>query len=280
MRDSSSRAAQLGRHSAKLARLRRILRGDEPGLTIVDGAKLVPELADRGVEIVELYATDERLAALAEVGALTPVFRGGRAFALDATTLDRLAPSRSSQGVLAVVREPVHKVGARGIVVYLDRVQDPGNVGGVIRCAAAFGAAGVACSAGCADPFSARAIRGSAGQSLLLAVERNVEFAPLAAAFRARGGSLVAAASRGGSLLARVRACAPLLLALGNEGQGLADEIASACEIHVTLPLADRVESLNVAVTAGVILACLGGVAGAPILELETSNGGAHDPSP
>ena len=266
----------LGRHNPRVARLRRIIGRQEPDLTAVDGLKLTLDLAAAGVPIVELFAVAEHLDALRASPALERVFQGGRAHLLDPATAAQIAPTRQTQGVLAVVAVPAARLAPTGVVVYLDRVQDPGNVGGVIRCAAAFGASGVACSPGCADPFSPRAVRASAGQAIVFPVQAEAAFAPLADAVRRAGGVVAATASRVGVALSRWRPRVPLLLALGNEGQGVSQEVASLCAGQVSVPLRDGVESLNVAATAAVILASLAGVAGSPILESQYTKGGSR----
>ena|SRR5664280_153574 len=266
----------LGRHNPKVARLRRIIGRQEPELTAVDGLKLTLDLAAAGVPIVELFAVAEQLDALRASAALERVFQGGRAHVLDPATAAQIAPTRQTQGVLAVVAVPSARLAPTGVVVYLDRVQDPGNVGGVIRCAAAFGASGVACSPGCADPFSPRAVRASAGQALVFPVEAEAAFAPLADAVRRAGGEAFATASRAGVPLSRWRPRAPLLLALGNEGQGVSEEVMLRCAGQVSVPLRDGVDSLNIAATAAVILASLAGVARSPILESQYTKGGSR----
>lgn len=266
----------LGRHNPRVARLRRIIGRQEPELTAVDGLKLTLDLAAAGVPIVELFAVAEQLDALRASAALERVFQGGRAHVLDPATAAQIAPTRQTQGVLAVVAVPSARLAPTGVVVYLDRVQDPGNVGGVIRCAAAFGASGVACSPGCADPFSPRAVRASAGQALVFPVEAEAAFAPLADAVRRAGGEAFATASRAGVPLSRWRPRAPLLLALGNEGQGVSEEVMLCCAGQVSVPLRDGVDSLNIAATAAVILAALAGVAGSPILDSQYTKGGSR----
>jgi TrmH family RNA methyltransferase len=256
----------LGRHNPRVARLRRLIQREEPDLTVVDGLKLVDDLASQGVPIVELFTVEEHLERLRSHPVLGEVVEDGRACLLDPGTMARLAPTQTTQGVLAVVASPANAVTATGVALYLDRVQDPGNVGSVIRCAAAFGTSGVACSAGCADPFSPRAVRASAGQSLLLPVQVDAPFEPLAEAFRNAGGQVVGTVGSGGTPLSAWHPRSPILLVLGNEGQGLAEAVAAGCGQLVTIPLAAAVDSLNVAVTAGVILASLAGVAGSPIL--------------
>ncbi|MFH1177751.1 MAG: RNA methyltransferase [Acidobacteriota bacterium] len=257
--------AIVGRHSPRLARLRRISHRQEADLTVADGLRLVKDLLAAGVPIRELYATPERFAALADVAAVKALAKAGRVYLLDPQTMQHVAPTTQAQGLLAVVAEPPSRLPAKGIVLFLDRLQDPGNLGSVIRCAAALGASGVACSPGCADPFAPRAIRASAGQSLFLPIATEVSFPSLAAAVRGRGGEVAATSGSGGRPLSGWRPRMPLLLALGNEGQGLTTEILAESGTLVTIPLTGGVESLNVAVAAGIILASVG-LVGSPIL--------------
>ncbi|MEW6338584.1 MAG: TrmH family RNA methyltransferase, partial [Acidobacteriota bacterium] len=156
----------LGRHSPRLARLRDVARRGDPARTAADGLKLVAELARRGVPIEEVFVAEDALPAVLAEPALAAVARRGRMVRVDADALERVAPTRTSQGVLAVVPVRPVLVPTAGVVLYLDRVQDPGNVGAVIRAAAALGATGVACSPGCADPYSPRVLRSSAGWAL------------------------------------------------------------------------------------------------------------------
>lgn len=243
------------------------MRREEPSLTVVDGSKLVLELAEAGAQIEELFVTPEQRAAVARHPRLRALADSGACHVVTGDALDSVSPTQSSQGILAVVRVPTWTVEARGIVLYLDDVQDPGNVGALVRCAAALGASAVACSPGCADPFAPRAVRGAAGQSLLFPVAAGVEIGPLAAAFIAAGGSVATTVGQGGQRLADWRPRLPLLLAVGNEGHGIRPDVMAAGTECVSIPLDRGVESLNVAVSAGILLASLGGVAPAPILE-------------
>jgi TrmH family RNA methyltransferase len=277
---SSQPPHRLGRHHPTLARLRDAARRRDPTVTVADGLKLVLDLAAAGAAIDEVFATPEALPDVLASPVLAALAHAGRVFEIGEAALERAAPTRSPQGVLAVVRVPRRRLPVRGVVLYLDRVQDPGNVGGAIRSAAAFGAAGVACSPGCADPVSPRALRASAGHALLLPVQGDAPFGPLAEAFSAAGGDVAGAAGRNGTPLPDWRPHPPLLLAVGNEGQGLADDIRSACASLISIPMAGAVESLNVAVSAGVVLARLAGVAGPPILGFRTVSGGRNDPPP
>jgi TrmH family RNA methyltransferase len=260
----------LAKKSVRLARLREVVQRKVPGLTVIDGVRLTLDLLGRGVEVVEIFLVPELLAEVSSHPDLAEKASRGRLFQAPPVTLARLAPTRSFQGLLAVARVPRYTLRTDGVVIFLDRVQDPGNVGAAIRNAAAFGATGVACSPGCGDPFSPRAVRGSAGASLLLPVWTGAEFAPLAAAFARRAGEVAAAVGSAGTEAARWHPCLPLLLVLGNEGEGVAADIIALCPTRVTVPLVGGVESLNVASAAAVLLAGLAGVVPSPILDSES----------
>jgi TrmH family RNA methyltransferase len=166
-----------------------------------------------------------------------------------------LAPTRHPQGVLAVVPEPASRrwPAASGVGVFLEGLQDPGNLGAIVRSAAALGAAAVLLSEGCADPFHPAAVRGSAGGVFRVALERNAEVADAAARVRAKGGSAWAA-EPAGSPFAGWRPRRPALLLLGAEGAGLSEAATRAVDGRVAIPLERDVESLNVAVAAGILL--------------------------
>jgi TrmH family RNA methyltransferase len=272
--------SRLGRHHPAVTRLREAGRRRDAAVTVADGLKLVLDLAAGGVPIDDVFATPDALPAVLASPPLADLARAGRVFEIGEAALESAAPTRSPQGVLAIVRLPRRRLPVAGVILYLDRIQDPGNVGAVIRSAAAFGAAGVACSPGCADPFGPRALRASAGHSLLLPVTAEAAFAPLARAFAAAGGEVAGTVGADGTPLRDWRPHPPLLLALGNEGQGLGTATRSACGSLVSIPMSAGVESLNVAVSAGVVLACLAGVAGPPILGFRMVSGGRDDPPP
>jgi TrmH family RNA methyltransferase len=132
-------------------------------------------------------------------------------------------------------------------------VQDPGNLGALLRVAEAAGASGALVGAGSASPYSGKAVRGSMGAVLRLPVAAGLPAEAVLAAMRARGLRTVAAVPRGGRLPGDVDWTGAVGLLLGGEGPGLAPEILDGCDVQVTVPMAPAVESLNVA-TAGAVL--------------------------
>jgi TrmH family RNA methyltransferase len=138
-------------------------------------------------------------------------------------------------------------------VLVLDGVQDPGNVGTIARVGAALGGAAVLLSEGCADPFHWAAVRGSAGAVFRLPLERGCDVEAVVGRVRRAGGEVWATGSSG--LAAESwRPKDPALLLLGAEGRGLDRAAAALADGTVWIRLAAEVESLNVAVAAGILL--------------------------
>ena len=243
---------QLGKHGRRVKELRRRIRSRQAGEVVVDGCRLVDDLVRWDLAVRELYLDPE----LAVCERSRPWISASQWCAtVDGAVLRELAPTRSPQGVLAVVEEPTWPPwsGASGFAVFLECVQDPGNVGAIIRSAAGLGASAVLLSPGCADPFHPASVRGSAGAVFRLCVEREVTAKRAVDRVReARGG--VWAAAAGGLPVHSWQPTTPLLLMLGAEGAGLDERTTAMADGVVTIPLARDVESLNVAVAAGVLL--------------------------
>jgi TrmH family RNA methyltransferase len=151
------------------------------------------------------------------------------------------APERDGKGVLA----------GEGPAVVLDRIQDPGNLGTIARTAEGAGACGLFLAPGCADPGSPKALRASAGALLRLPSVRVPD--PLAL-LRQAGRPLFATAGQGGIAYDRAPLAGAFALLLGQEGGGLDPRWRDEADLLLTVPMAGRLESLNVAATAAAIL--------------------------
>ena len=168
----------------------------------------------------------------------------------EAKLFDALAETKSPQNVIGLFprREAsLAKMVDKGdaIIVALDGVQDPGNVGTIVRLAAAFDCGGVALLPGCADVFSPKAIRASAGAVLTVAVAKTTAREVIAS-----GLPLYFADALGRS--AEVPPSRAILV-FGNEGAGVSEEIRRAAK-SIRIPMSPRVESLNVAASAAILL--------------------------
>jgi len=243
---------RLGRHGARLKDLRRRIKNRRRGEVIVDGRRLVADLVRWGVPISELYLKPEMVAGKESEAWIQAA---GSTFEVEGSVLADLAPSRSPQGVLAIAEEPKSSAWTAdgGVALWLDGVQDPGNLGGIVRAAAGLGAAAVLLSPGCADPFGASAVRGAAGSVFRIPVERNVDGNEAVARVRNSGGEVWASGS-GGVPVEAWRPAEPCLILVGAEGAGLDSAVVDLADGTVTIPMDRDVESLNVAVATGVLL--------------------------
>jgi TrmH family RNA methyltransferase len=167
------------------------------------------------------------------------------------------ADTEQPQGVLAIAEQPEPALAdltlaAQARVLVLDGIQDPGNVGTLLRSAAALGAVATVVLPGTVDPWNAKVVRAAVGHQFLNPpVFATVD--ALRAFLRDAQMSLWGAAADGAPLGATA-APARLALAVGNEGNGLSEELRAACDAFVAIPMADGAESLNVAVAAGILL--------------------------
>jgi TrmH family RNA methyltransferase len=245
------------RQHALVTQCRALARGREPGRVLLDGAHLVVEAVRAGVEIEAVLATADAVAADSTLRALVsastiPIYEGTTA------VLDAASPTRSPSGVVAIARWTTASTEdlvstPRPLVVGLIDVQDPGNVGAVIRAADALGATGVGVTGESADPAGWKALRGSMGSAFRVPVARSTTADLLSAAGR-HAVAVVAAVARGGRGPAAVDLTLPTLLLLGHEGAGLTADVLQHATSQVTLPMRAGVESLNVSMAAALLL--------------------------
>jgi TrmH family RNA methyltransferase len=174
------------------------------------------------------------------------------------TVLERLADARTPQHLLAVAKRrdvPVAEIlGREGPVVFAFAVQDPGNLGAIVRVAEAAGGAGVIGAPGTADFFHPRAVRGSAGSVLRLPVSGRVSFEPFAADAKAAGRPICGATASGGENAFEAPLDPRSVLVVGAEGTGLPAGAYRYLDRRLTIPMRAPVDSLNAAVATALLL--------------------------
>ncbi len=235
-------------------RCRRVAgRRGEADVILLDGAHLLTEALDAGVPIQIVVTGGEHpdLARRAQ-------HAGAAVYEASADVLDALSPVRSPSGVVALATwtpPPVDRLldHHRALVIGLVGVQDPGNVGGVIRAADALGATGVIAFEQSAEPASVKALRGAMGSTFRLPVA-SARLADVLPEARRRGLRVAAAVAHDGEPPDAANLAGPLLILLGNEGRGLPGTLIDETDIRITIPMRPRVDSLNVAVTAAILL--------------------------
>lgn len=170
---------------------------------------------------------------------------------------ERLSDTRTPQGHFAVVEDrlggPDTPSGESWQVVALDAIQDTGNVGGIIRSAAAFEAAGVLVGPGSADPTHPRVTRAATGAWFRIPIARSNDLHSDLEALCKAGGAVLAAEAMG-EPLEEFEVPARAVWLFGNEGSGISAELQPLIDRRVSVPIAEAVDSLNVNVAAGIIL--------------------------
>ena len=224
------------------------------GLFFAEGPKLCLELA-RGCRAAELYATAPALAHTPALAGLGPAV-----VEITQPVAEKLAGTRSTQGVFALFEtpatDPAPLLATARRILALEGVQDPGNVGTLLRSAAAFGFDAVLLGPGCAAPFSPKVLRASMGAAGRLPLGVCADLPAALGALRGRGVACLAAALYKARPLDAVGTQFPggVCVVLGSEGQGLSDAAIAACSAAVRIPMTDRVESLNAGVAGSILL--------------------------
>ena len=220
---------------------------------LAEGLKLCPELA-KGAVLKELYYTEQ---ALQKAPALAQL--PGEQYLIAPHVAEKLADVGTNQGVFGVFQTPQHGwecIRPGGRFLALERVQDPGNVGTLIRSAAAFGFDAVLLADGCASPFAPKTLRASMGAAVRVPVIEAGALPEAIAALREKGITCLAAALYQSQPLSAAASRYPggVCVVIGSEGQGLTDAAIAACDGTVRIPMTDRVESLNAGIAGSILL--------------------------
>jgi TrmH family RNA methyltransferase len=218
------------------------------GETLLDGAHLVNTYLEVfGEPRLLIIAEGE---STAEVSHLIQQLADVPTAMFPTLMFQELAPVASPTGILALVKTPnIAPPDAPNFVLMLEDIQDPGNLGAMLRTAAAAGVDAVYLSEGCTEAWSPKALRGGQGAQFVLPI---VERADLVAFAHAFDGQVLATTLRGDSIYA-MDLTAPTAIVIGNEGNGLSAAMQKAASQHVTIPI-HSVESLNAAAAASICL--------------------------
>ncbi len=218
----------------------------EAGLHLIEGERLVREAIASGADIAELFIEEGREAEeLASAAA--------KVYTVTRRVLESMTDTGTPQWICAAVRTPDTAPAEKypeGLIVALDRVQDPGNLGTILRTADAMGAVGLLLGSGCADPFGPKVLRSTMGSLYHIPVWQG-ELVNELPRLRQEGFSLICGHLDGAESLPAVGD--KCVLIIGNEGNGVSDEVAEMCSKY-RLTMYGRAESLNASVAAGILM--------------------------
>ena len=249
VREVISRDNPLFKSLRKLASSGRERRKE--GRTLLDGSHLVAAYRDR-IGPPEMLVVTAAAVGNGEVRGLL-----GRMGDVPITVLAdglfrELSPVETPTGLLALVAVPrlPAPAGAR-FALFLEAVQDPGNLGSILRTAAAAGVEAAYLSPGCADAWSPKVLRGGMGAHFVLPLREGADLVAAAGAF---GGKVVVAALQGEHSLYELDLSGPVAFVVGNEGAGVSPALQQTATHTMRIPMAGGVESLNAAAATAVCL--------------------------
>jgi TrmH family RNA methyltransferase len=227
---------------------------------LLDGPHLVREALAAGVAMSHAAFSTRGFDAPEIRSLATALERAGVAVhVVSDAVMDAISPVAAPAGVVAVGDRPAMSAATvferrPQLVLIGAGIQDPGNVGAMVRAAEAGGATGVVFAGASADPFGWKALRGAMGSAFRVPIAADAGIDRIVDAARASGARVLAAAPRGGRSVFEVDLRGPVAFLLGGEGPGLDTALTRAADEVVVVPMHPPVESLNVAVAAALLI--------------------------
>ena len=251
----TSPANALVKQTRQLATRRRARHRD--GLFLVEGERTITTVLESNTSIHTAIIDNERRGDISPALVASLQSSAARIVTMSSELFHSIADTEHPQAVMAIAHLPEMTFPANPtVVVALDAVRDPGNLGTIIRTAAAAGVDGIALLPGCVDPFHPGVVRASAGTVATLPTVQFASILDLLEQHFARVEAVnVAASDASGELDYRdANWLDPVILVAGSEAHGLGSESLASTTSLVRIPMAEGVESLNVSVATGVLL--------------------------
>ena len=216
---------------------------NEHGEFLCDGKKLLEEAIKSKAIITGIFTTS---LIIEDIPKETPVYM------IDESIMETLSPLKNPQGVMFTCKIPDTKDPElkKGTHILLDSVQDPGNVGTIIRSADAFGIDSVLLTQDCADPYNPKTVRATMGAIF----RQNVSYIKTDR-LKSAEIRMIGTGNKNGEYNALHKTkLQNSIIVLGNEGQGISDKLKVLCDEMITIPLSAGCESLNVSIAASIIM--------------------------
>jgi RNA methyltransferase, TrmH family len=244
---------EIGKHSRKLLQLRKALHQGTltaDGLLPIEGPILLQEALRSGLEVVDVFL---------RTGAIVPPGVAANLYEVPPDVFKTIHETEHSQGIVATVRPREFTLadvvgGTSALVVVMCRLQDPGNVGTILRVSEAFGATGCVALHGTAAFYNAKVVRASTGSLFRLPHVGGIDLDETIEALRGKGIRIAGTAPDSETSIENWNWRESTAVLIGNEGSGLSRDELSQCDSLLRIPHQPSVESLNSAVATAVIL--------------------------
>jgi len=222
---------------------------------LVEGVRAVQEAINSGWELTAVFFDDavsgEKITMMLQHNAVS-------CYHVSRTIIERLTDTKNPQGIVAIVKEQNSNLadvaGKNGLLLVLDEVRDPGNVGTIIRTADAAGAVGVVLLSACVDLYSPKVVRSTMGSIFHLPIITDVDKNSFCSWCSKEKWSLWVSSLSGGTNIHEVKWEEKVALVMGNEANGASEDMLEAAKQKVFIPMQGKAESLNVSIAAGVFM--------------------------
>ena len=224
---------------------------DREGRYLIEGENLVMEALSGAADIERIIVRS----GTAFEGSQAVLEHADISVSVPDVVFDELADTETSQGILAVVKKPDQPDSLpAGNVIVLDRLQDPGNIGTIVRTAASAGFTSVIAVKGTGDIYSPKTVRAAAGAIFRLPVITADSDSEMLSMLKDAGKRSVVTSVRDGTPHYLANLSGDVAIIIGNEGSGCSDFVLEAADLKVNIPMKNGMESLNAAVAAGILI--------------------------
>jgi TrmH family RNA methyltransferase len=239
------------RDNGRLMAARRVRDGRDKFRIFIEGRRLAEEAVRSGLKITECFLSEDFDDAGLVASIEAPTFR------IPEKVFKTVADTETPQGIILVAERPDkvrEVVGELPITIFLSEINNPSNLGAILRTAEAAGVGNVILSNGSADPYSPKALRASMGSAFRLGILEGATIGDAAFVAHRQGSIVTGAVLDGKASYLDTDWSRPRLLVFGSEAHGLSDEERTHLDETIRIPMTSDIESLNLAVSAGIIL--------------------------
>jgi TrmH family RNA methyltransferase len=250
------------RDNSLLRQVRAVRDGKIDELIYIEGLRLCEEARLSHLEIEAVIVSDELLRkerASAVIDDITAVSK--RVASVSEKLLESVSYTKTPQGIIALAQRPVASeerlaasINEHSLLVGLHQINNPVNVGAILRTAEAAGASGVITTRGTSDPFSPKSLRGAMGSAFRLPIWIGPDYREMIAWFRQREIVTICAHVEAKSIYTEIDWTQPNALLMGSESTGFTPEELEQAGQRISIPMKGAAESLNVSVAAGILL--------------------------
>lgn len=221
---------------------------------LIEGFRFIEEAINSDYKVEKLFINEDVLEKCYEFDILNKVEDGIEIYIVNKLIINLLSDTENSQGIIAIIKDKPKELEKKdGFYIFVDKVQDPGNLGTIIRSAHASGAKGVILNNGTVDIYNEKTLRSTMGSIFKVPVIIDKDLS-LLKELKASGFKVIGSSLNTKNNFFDIKLKNQVIIVVGNEGKGMSDEVEELCDNLVKIPMPGNAESLNVAIAASIMM--------------------------